>query len=74
MIHQVSGGVGGTTKDIDATVNHIKDLQYEMIKEIANRSKLTVDDVKKFIDRDFYITPEKAIEYGLCEGILERIC
>lgn len=73
MIHQVSGGVGGTTKDIDVTVKHIKELQNEMIKEISFRSKLTVDEVKSFIDRDFYISPEQAIEYGLCEGILERL-
>lgn len=74
MIHQVSGGTGGTAKDIDVTVNHIKSLQEDMVIEMAKRSKLTTDRIRSFIDRDFYITPEKAIDYGLCEGILERLC
>jgi ATP-dependent protease ClpP protease subunit len=48
-------------------------LQKEMIKEISNRSELTVEEIKKFIDRDFYIRPEQAIEFGLCDGIIERL-
>jgi len=74
MIHQVSGGVGGTSKDLDVTVKHIRSLQNDMIEEISNRSKLSIDQVKGFIDRDFYIKPEKAIEYGLCEGVLKMLC
>jgi ATP-dependent Clp protease, protease subunit len=74
MLHQVSGGVGGTAKDIDVTIKHIKGLQEEMVLEIADRSKLTVEQVKEFIDRDFYIKPHDAIKYGLCEGVLERLC
>jgi ATP-dependent Clp protease, protease subunit len=74
MIHQVSGGIGGTSKDMDVTVKHIRELQSDMIEEIANRSKLTLDQVRGFIDRDFYIKPKDAIEYGLCEGVLERLC
>jgi ATP-dependent Clp protease protease subunit len=70
----VSGGVGGTSKDLDVTVKHIRSLQNDMIEEISNRSKLSIDQVKGFIDRDFYIKPEKAIEYGLCEGVLKMLC
>ena len=73
MLHQVSGGMGGTAKDLDVTVRHIKELQGEMIEEIQKRSDLTVDEIRGFIDRDFYIKPDKAIEFGLCDGIIERL-
>jgi len=73
MIHQVSGGAYGTSKDIDIQVDEIKFLQKEMVKEIANRSELTEEEVQKFIDRDFYIRPAQSIEFGLCDGIIERL-
>jgi ATP-dependent Clp protease, protease subunit len=73
MMHQVSGGAYGTGKDIDVQVKEIKFLQGEMIKEISTRSSLSVEEIKKFIDRDFYIRPEQAIEFGLCDDIIGRL-
>jgi ATP-dependent Clp protease, protease subunit len=73
MMHQVSGMAGGTVKDVDAQVDEMRYLQKEMIKEIEGRSDLTVDEIKKFINTDFYIRPEQAIEFGLCDGIIERL-
>ena len=73
MIHQVSGGAGGTTKDIDVQVREIKFLQNEMNEEITKRSDLSKNEIEKLIDRDFYIRPQQAIEYGLCDDIIKRI-
>jgi len=73
MLHQASGGTHGTVKDIDVTVREIKYLQSQVVEGIANRSKLTIEEIKGLIDRDFYIRPEKAIEFGLCDGIIERL-
>ena len=73
MMHQVSGGTYGTTADIDVQVNEIRYLQQEMINVIEERSNLTGEEIKKFIDRDFYIRPEQAIEFGLCDGIIGRL-
>jgi len=73
MMHQVSGGTYGTTADIDVQVNEIRYLQQEMINVIEERSKLTGEEIKKFIDRDFYIRPEQAIEFGLCDDVIGRL-
>lgn len=73
MLHQVSGGTQGTSSDIDVQVNHMRHLQKQMIGEIANRSSLDEDRVKALIDRDCHIDPERAIEFGMCDGIIERL-
>jgi len=73
MMHQVSGGAFGTTKDINVQVAEIKFLQEEMIKEISKRSELSYDQIKELIDRDCFIRPQQAIDYGFCDGIIGRL-
>ena len=73
MIHQVSGGTSGTTRDIEIEVEEHKRMQKQAIQEIVDRSSLTYDNVETLIDRDAYITPEKALEFGFCDEIIRRL-
>ena len=73
LIHQVSGGMWGTTKDVNIEIENMKYLQKQMVEEISHRSALSTEEVDAMIDRDCYIKPEEAIKYEMCDGIIERL-
>ena len=69
MIHQPEGGIGGTASDIRRLAQEI-----ETLKDICAHlfSQLTHQPIKKIIDdseRDFYMSPQQALEYGLIDKI-----
>ena len=71
MIHQPSGGSRGTAADIEIAAKEVL-----FIRENMNRilSKHTGQDVKRImddIDRDRYMSPVEAVEYGLIDKVLE---
>ena len=73
LIHQVSGGMWGTTKDVNIEIENMKYLQRQMVEEISSKSFLSKEEVEQMIDRDCYIRPEEAIKYGMCDGIIDRL-
>jgi ATP-dependent Clp protease protease subunit len=73
MLHQISSLSNGTVSDIVIDTEEIRFLQEQVIQEISKRCKLKEKDIRNIIDRNAYIRPEKAIEYGMCDGIIERI-
>ena len=73
MLHQLSSLSSGTVSDIVIDTEEIKFLQEQMVQEVSRRSKLKERDIRNIIERNTYIRPEKAIEYGMCDGIIERI-
>jgi ATP-dependent Clp protease protease subunit len=71
MIHQPFGGVGGTSADINLQAMEILK-QKRMCASII--SKHTGKPLEKVIDdseRDFYMSPVEAVEYGLIDKVLE---
>ncbi|MFQ3548756.1 MAG: ATP-dependent Clp protease proteolytic subunit [Armatimonadota bacterium] len=76
MIHQGSAGFRGTPSDIDIMAREI--LRYKDVLSgiIAKHTGKDVEKVKADIDRDYYMSPEDAIEYGIIDktltGVLEE--
>ena len=70
MIHQGSGGFRGTPADIQIAAREILDMTQKMAGIIAKHSGQDVDDVLRDIDRDNFMTPEEAVEYGLIDGVM----
>jgi len=71
-MHQAIGGAQGQAADIEIAAREIMRLQ-DMIRNIL--AKHTGQPVEKIIhdtDRDFYLGPEQAVEYGLVDEILTR--
>ena len=70
MIHQPMGGATGQATDIDLQTKEILKTKEQMIKILASHTGKEFDQIKKDIDRDFYMTAEEALSYGIVDEIL----
>jgi ATP-dependent Clp protease, protease subunit len=71
MIHQGSAGFRGAPVDIEIQAREVLSLTRRMAEIIARHSGNDVDQVMKDIDRDRFMTPEEACEYGLIDEIIQ---
>jgi ATP-dependent Clp protease protease subunit len=72
MIHQGSGGFRGTPADIQIAAREILDMTQRMAEIISRHSGQDVEQVQQDIDRDRFMTPEEAVEYGLIDAIMQQ--
>jgi ATP-dependent Clp protease, protease subunit len=72
MIHQGSGGFRGTPADIQIAAREILQITRQMAEIIARHSGQPVEQVMHDIDRDRFMAPEEAIEYGLIDNVMVR--
>ena len=70
MIHQGSGGFRGAPSDIQIAAREILDQTERMARILARHTGQPFDQVMKDIDRDRFMTPEEAREYGLIDEIV----
>lgn len=70
MIHQGSAGFHGTPSDIDIVAKEVLRYKTLLIELIAKHSGQSIEKVEKDIDRDFYMSPDEGLEYGLVDKIL----
>jgi ATP-dependent Clp protease protease subunit len=71
MIHQGSGGFRGTPADIQIAAREILDMTQKMAGIIARHSGQDVEQVLRDIDRDRFMTPEEAVDYGLIDDVMK---
>ena len=71
MIHQGSAGARGTPADIQIAAHEFVEMRLRMAEIIARHAGRSVEQVMEDIDRDRFMTPQEAIEYGLVDGILD---
>jgi ATP-dependent Clp protease protease subunit len=70
MIHQGSAGFRGTPTDIDIHAREVLEMTRRMAQIIARHSNRDVEQVMRDIDRDRFMSPEEAIEYGLIDEVV----
>jgi len=70
MIHQGSGGFRGSPSDIQIAAKEILTITRRYAEIIALHSGQDVEQVIKDIDRDRFMTPEEAVEYGLIDAVM----
>lgn len=70
MIHQGSAGFQGTPSDIDIQAKEV--LRYKAIlnKLLAKHTGQPVEKVERDTDRDYFMSSEEAVEYGLIDEVL----
>jgi ATP-dependent Clp protease, protease subunit len=73
MIHQPLGGYEGTATDIDIHVKNIKKLKSRLNDLLVRHTGKTLDQIERDTDRDNFMTSAEARDYGLIDGVLERI-
>ena len=71
MIHQGSAGTRGAPSDMEIQLREVLALTRRMAEIIAHHSGKSVEDVTRDIDRDKFMTPEEAIDYGLIDAIIQ---
>lgn len=69
MIHQTLGGASGQTTDILRTANHIQRINNQLYAILAQNTGKSIEEIAADCDRDYFLTAEKAIKYGLADGI-----
>ena len=72
MIHQGSAGYRGTPADIQIAAREVLSMTRRMAEIIAQHTNQDVEQVMKDIDRDRFMTPEEAVEYGIVDAIMEN--
>lgn len=72
MIHQPMGGASGQASDIEITAREIMKIKKELYAIISEHSGKSIDQVEKDADRDYWMTSEEAVKYGMIDEILVR--
>ena len=75
LIHQplISGQMVAVAVDIHIQAQEMERLRDELNTILANSSGQAIDKIQKDTDRDFYMTADEAIEYGLADAIVDSI-
>ena len=72
MIHQPLGGARGQASDIRIQADEILFLKERLNTELSERTGKDYDTIKEDTDRDFYMSPKEAVEYGLIDLVLDK--
>lgn len=72
MIHQPMGGAQGQASDIEITAREIMKLKRELYEIIAKHSGKDYATVERDSDRDYWMTAQEAVDYGMIDQILVR--
>ena len=72
MIHQPSGGAQGVAADMEINLREMLKLKKELYKIIADHSGKTYEQIEKDSDRDFWMTSQEALEYGMIDRVLVK--
>lgn len=72
MMHQPSGGLGGTASDIRIQAEQSLHIKKTMAGLIAKHTGQTLEQIEADSDRDRWFTAEQALEYGFIDHVFER--
>lgn len=70
LIHQPSGGMGGQASDIAIQAKEIIRMRERIARVIAEETGQPLDKVLKDIDRDYWMSAQEAIDYGLVSRVI----
>ena len=70
MLHQPWGGVEGQASDLQIQASEILRMKEELNKILTVHTGQPLDTIQRDTDRDFFMSPEDAIEYGLIDEVI----
>ncbi len=73
MIHQplISEGIGGRESDIGIIAKNLTATRRTISSILAKHTGKTVKSIERDIENDRYMSAAEAVEYGICDGIIE---
>ena len=72
MIHQPLGGARGQASDIRIQADEILFIKDKLNKELSDRTGQPIERVREDTDRDFYMSPSEAVEYGIIDSVFNK--
>ena len=72
MVHQPSAGFQGQATDIEIHANEVLSLKKRLNEIYSKHTSKSVDDVKKALERDNFMTPQTAKDFGLIDEVVEN--
>ncbi|HEX4846268.1 MAG TPA: ATP-dependent Clp endopeptidase proteolytic subunit ClpP [Geothrix sp.] len=72
MIHQPSGGAQGQATEIEITYKEIQRLKDNLAATFAKHTGQPLKKVMKDMDRDYFMSAEEALEYGIVDKVLSE--
>jgi len=72
MIHQPWGGVEGQESDISIQAKEIGRLKELTVKHFSEHTGKNEDEVRKDMERDFFMTAQDAKAYGIIDSVMDR--
>jgi ATP-dependent Clp protease protease subunit len=72
MIHQPSGGAQGQASDIEITFKEIQRLKDNLAAALAKHTNQPLKKIVKDMDRDYFMSAEEAMEYGIIDKVLNE--
>ncbi|MBI4574930.1 MAG: ATP-dependent Clp protease proteolytic subunit [Planctomycetes bacterium] len=73
MLHQPWGGVQGTARDIDIQAKEILRLKEILVDILSKHTGKDREQVRKDCDRDFFMSPQEAKDYGLVDEVITTL-
>ncbi len=72
LIHQPMGGFQGQATDIDIQAREILRMKEELNRILQHHTGQAIERIQQDTDRDYFMTPEQAKEYGIIDEIITR--
>ncbi|GGG10686.1 ATP-dependent Clp protease proteolytic subunit [Paenibacillus albidus] len=73
MIHQPSGGAQGPASDIEISARRILRLKKKVVDIMEERTGLPADKIRADMERDYFMTAEEALDYGMIDKIITHL-
>ena len=72
MVHQPSAGFQGQATDVEIHANEIMSLKKRLNEIYSKHTRRTVEEIKNALERDKFMTPQEAKEFGLIDKVVEK--
>lgn len=72
MIHQPMGGFQGQASDIHIQAQEILRMKQELNEILANHSGKPISQIEKDTDRDYFLSAQEAVQYGIIDSVWDR--
>ena len=72
MVHQPSAGFQGQVTDIEIHANEVLSLKKRLNEIYSKHTGKSVDEIKVALERDNFMTPESAKEFGLIDKVVDK--
>lgn len=73
MIHQPLGGAEGQASDIEIRAKRILKMRDKLNQILAERTGQPLERIEKDTDRDYFMSAQEALDYGIIDKVIERV-